>query len=213
MERSLADVVTLVEEGVTIQEKVIARFASDVLGALIYLQNMGIAHRDLRSDNLLLNKDGVLKLADFSNALKVTPQSPTCSGVVGVIYWQAPEVWRGSYNPLKADVWSLGATVWEMAQAEPPFHDAEDASGLRDRWPSLRQPEIYTRSFHDFLHLCSNPVPNRPDPEPLLSTPFIRSAAKRSAVVQLLAECKSIEDALRAQEPEGGSDSQGTISE
>jgi Protein kinase domain len=82
MERSLADMVTLVDEGIFIPEKVIARFAGDVskssyllffflayfffrlqiVLALIYLQKLGIAHRDLRSDNLLLNKDGVLKI-------------------------------------------------------------------------------------------------------------------------------------------------------
>jgi len=171
---------------------------------------MGIAHRDLRSDNLLLNKDGVLKIADFSNAAKVTPESPTCSDIVGVFYWQAPEVRTGSYNPLKADVWSLGATVWEMAQAEPPFTDAQGANDLGDRWPSLRQPEIYSRSFHDFLLLCSHPVTSRPDPEALVTTPFIRSASKRAAVVQLLAQCKSIEENLPRRE---SSDSQGTVSQ
>lgn len=79
--------------------------------ALSYLHGLGIAHRDVRSDNLLLNRDGVLKignscispltgklrdlrldLADFSNAVIVTPESPMCTGIVGVIYWQAPEV-------------------------------------------------------------------------------------------------------------------------
>lgn len=81
MERSLADVVGLVEEGLVVQEKVIARFASDVsysiglfkhlltsiqiVVALVYLQKLGIAHRDLRSDNMLLNKEGMLKLGAF----------------------------------------------------------------------------------------------------------------------------------------------------
>lgn len=135
MERSLADVVALVEEGhlERLDEKAIARFAFDVspdfpllfcgkiddfapffqiAQALSYLHGLGIAHRDVRSDNLLLNRDGVLKIgksflfpllvwriwmltldsADFSNAVTVTPESPTCTGAVGVIYWQAPEV-------------------------------------------------------------------------------------------------------------------------
>jgi len=82
-----------------------------VLLALEYLQKQHIAHRDVRSDNLLLNKDGVLKigllyhlrlflrlininiqllinLADFSNAVQVTPEAPVCTGAAGVIYWQ-----------------------------------------------------------------------------------------------------------------------------
>jgi Protein kinase domain. len=80
-----------------------------VLLALEYLQKQHIAHRDVRSDNLLLNSHGVLKLsecflavncqngvlnvchpsADFSNAAQVTPAFPLHSEPVGVIYWQA----------------------------------------------------------------------------------------------------------------------------
>ena len=163
----------------------------------------------MRSDNLLLNRDGVLKigeflpwpvdcrrklgslrltLADFSNAVTITPESPTCTGVVGVIYWQAPEVrayvhcfspfspyrfssilyfiislYSGTYSPTKADVWSLGATVWEMAESAPPFHDAVSAGDLRDRWPPLTRAGDFSRSLHDFLVLCSNPIAARPD--------------------------------------------------
>ena len=65
-----------------------------------------------------------------------------------------------AYNPTKADVWSLGATVWEMAESTPPFHDAGD---LRDRWPPLTRAKEFSRSLHDFLTLCSNPVASRPD--------------------------------------------------
>ena len=77
--------------------------------ALEFLQKRRIAHRDVRSDNLLLNKNGVLKigpcvsyiviiscwtdwlvvdLADFSNAVRVTSEAPECTGAAGVIYWQ-----------------------------------------------------------------------------------------------------------------------------
>ncbi|KAJ7607403.1 hypothetical protein FB45DRAFT_1135466 [Roridomyces roridus] len=122
MERSLADVVGLVDAGLRIQEpRVLARFASDMLQALDYLQKHGIAHRDLRSDNLLLNSQGVLKLTDFSNAVLVTPEEPLATEPAGVLFWQAPEVRSGSYDPLKIDVWSVGATIWELAEANPPF--------------------------------------------------------------------------------------------
>ena len=159
-----------------------------VLSALDYLQSRGIAHRDVRSDNLLVNREGVVKLADFSNAVQVTQLNPMVSGAAGVVYWQAPEIRkyvfavassqhasadtqrrRGTYNALKVDVWSLGATVWEMAEAEPPFSDVTDPRQLGSELPGLRQPEIYSRSFHDFLQLCSRPSSSRLDPHDLLN--------------------------------------------
>jgi len=193
MERSLADVVGLVEGGLMVQERMIARFASDVLLALDYLQAQGIAHRDLRSDNLLLNMAGALKIADFSSAVRVTADLPIRSDVVGVIYWQAPEMRIAPYNALKVDVWSLGATVWEMAQAKPPFADIRQ---IGDQWPPLSQPEIYSRSFHEFLRLCSLPASSRPNPASLSDTAFIRNACGRPVIIQLLSQCRAIEERM-----------------
>lgn len=79
-------------------------------------------------------------------------------------------------------MWSLGATVWELAQAEPPFSNTTDPGQMADRWPPLLQPEIYSRSFHDFLHLCSQPSSSRPTPDELLKV----SATLRDSVFRQL---------------------------
>ncbi|KAJ7270952.1 kinase-like domain-containing protein [Mycena rebaudengoi] len=200
MERSLADMVGLVEEGLRLQDpRIIARFASDMLQALVFLQKHRIAHRDLRSDNLLLNGEGVLKLTDFSNAVQVQPDSPRCSDPVGVPYWQAPEVRSGSYDALKVDVWSVGATVWELAEARPPFSDTEPPEPA-ERWPPVSEPALYPPAFHEFLKMCSEPAEGRVGPGALLETPFIQRACGRPVIVQLLARCMAIEQALQ----EGG---------
>ncbi|KZT68071.1 kinase-like protein [Daedalea quercina L-15889] len=209
MERSLADMLLLIDEGIVIEEKPIALFASDVLHGLSYLQKLGIAHRDLRSDNLLVNSAGVAKIVDFSAAVQVLKDEPSRTDTAGIIYWQAPEVRTPPYNALKVDVWSLGATVWEMAQAEPPFSDVQDPRLIPHRWPSLHQAEIYSRSFHDFLHLCSQPSSLRPDPDELLKTPFIRNASGRTAILKLLSECKAIENRASRRHSSG---SNGTVS-
>ncbi|KAJ7701561.1 kinase-like domain-containing protein [Mycena rosella] len=196
MERSLADVVGLVEEGLRLQEpRIMARFASDMLHALDYLQKHNIAHRDLRSDNLLLNSEGVLKLTDFSNALLVTPETPLSTDPVGVVYWQAPEVRSGAYDPLKIDVWSVGATVWELAEAAPPFSDTQQPA---ERWPPVSDPALYAPAFHEFLRQCSEPAASRPTPGALLQTPFLQKACGRPVIMQLLARCMAIEHALQA---------------
>jgi len=84
--------------------------------------------------------------------------------------------YSGVYNPTKADIWSLGATVWEMAESTPPFHEAVSAGDLRDRWPPLTRAKEFSRSLHDFLTLCSNPVASRPDVSVLAQVSFSLSS-------------------------------------
>nr|GAT58073.1 STE/STE20/PAKA protein kinase [Mycena chlorophos] len=200
MERSLADVVGLADQGLRLQEpRIIARFASDMLLAIDYLQRHQIAHRDLRSDNLLLNSEGVLKLTDFSNAVLVTPDEPMSTEQVGVMYWQAPEVLSGAYDPLKIDVWSVGATVWELAEANPPFADTDQPE---DRWPPLSNPSIYPPAFHEFLTSCSEPAASRPSAGELLKSPLLTKACGRPVIVQLLSRCMAIEQVLQGDMPD-----------
>ncbi|KAJ7270969.1 hypothetical protein C8J57DRAFT_1468164 [Mycena rebaudengoi] len=104
-----------------------------MLQALGFLYNHRIAHRDLRSDNLLLNGEGVLKLIDSSNAAqsRQAARTPCLSRTGGHC---------GSYDALDVDVWSVGATVWEIAEVRPPFSDTERPTHLIQR--ARRRPVI-----------------------------------------------------------------------
>ena len=203
-----------------LQDRTMARLASDVrhylvavrsiltrlqlLKGLDYLQKHNIAHRDIRSDNLLLNKAGVLKISTHipnpssiastltcfcSRFRQCCPSDPSesrqdrhgrCSILAGQCFCsfhdlaelipisvisQAPEIRDGPYNALKVDVWSVGATVWEMAETQPPF---SDTNIFADRWPKVKRPELHSPAFHEFLHLCSEPAATRPGPSDLL---------------------------------------------
>ncbi|KDQ16944.1 hypothetical protein BOTBODRAFT_30328 [Botryobasidium botryosum FD-172 SS1] len=199
MERSLADLLALVMDGLVIDEMDAARLASDAAHGLAYLQSLNIAHRDVRSDNLLLSKDGFLKLADFSHAIHVSPPRSKRLSMLSVPpYWMAPEMRNGQpYDAHLVDVWGLGATVWELIEGSPPFVEIEDPQQFGDRWPEFSMAESYSLALHHFLRLCSEPVATRPRSSELLQSPFIRTAGPRRNIVQLLAKARQIEQDLQ----------------
>ena len=110
---------------------------------------------DIKSDNILVNSKGEVKLSDFGFATVVTSMNAERTSKVGTPFWMAPELIQGEGYTNKVDVWSLGITALEMADGEPPhFHDPPlKAMRMIHSGPSptLRQPRNWTASFVDFL--------------------------------------------------------------
>jgi cell division control protein CDC15 len=72
-------------------EDLVAIYVLQVLQGLDYLHNQGVIHRDIKGGNILTTKDGVVKLADFGVATKLS-DSENHNSVVGTPFWMAPEV-------------------------------------------------------------------------------------------------------------------------
>ena len=93
----------------------IAYVCRESLMALAFLHRQHRLHRDIKSDNILVNKEGVVKIADFGFAINLTEEHNKRRSVVGTPYWMAPELIRGLEYDAKVDVWSMGITALEMA--------------------------------------------------------------------------------------------------
>uniref|UniRef100_A0A3Q3GUB8 non-specific serine/threonine protein kinase n=1 Tax=Kryptolebias marmoratus TaxID=37003 RepID=A0A3Q3GUB8_KRYMA len=98
------------------------------LEALVYLHENKVIHRDLKAGNILLSLDGDVKLADFGVSAKNTNSLQRRDSFIGTPYWMAPEVVMCETSKdrpydYKADIWSLGVTLIELAQIEPPNHE------------------------------------------------------------------------------------------
>lgn len=101
-----------------------------ILG-LEYLHKHGVIHRDIKGANVLVDNNGVCKLADFGSSKKLNEflQKEDFRTLIGTVNWMAPEVilmtGHGRFNEIKiirfADIWSIGCTIIEMATAKPPW--------------------------------------------------------------------------------------------
>ncbi|MFN7924645.1 MAG: serine/threonine-protein kinase [Bryobacteraceae bacterium] len=93
-----------------------------VLNALEYAHSMGVVHRDLKPANIMITPQGTVKLTDFGIARMGTDQKLTRTGVaMGSLYYMSPEQIQGKEADHRADLYSLGATLYELATGQRPF--------------------------------------------------------------------------------------------
>lgn len=102
-------------------EPAIAYMCKNILQGLAFMHSQHRLHRDIKSDNILIDLEGNVKIADFGFAINLTSEASKRTSVVGTPYWMAPELIRGQEYDFKVDLWSLGITAIEMAEGEPPL--------------------------------------------------------------------------------------------
>jgi len=175
----------------------IALVCRETLLGLCYLHSYHRIHRDIKSDNLLLNTTGEIKLADFGYAAQLTEGKSKRQTIVGTPYWMAPELIRGHEYTAKVDIWSLGIMIMEMAEGEPPYMEFPPLRALflitTKGIPGLKEPNNWPADFKEFARLCLEIEPEtRQDAKILLEHSFIKSSANPSEIGKLIAESKRI---------------------
>lgn len=103
-------------------ENVCKYILRQTLLGLQYLHARHIIHRDIKSDNILIDRAGQVKLADFGYSAQLTMERDARSSKVGTVCWMAPELIKGERRyDTKIDVWSFGIFAVELANGDPPY--------------------------------------------------------------------------------------------
>ncbi|MFD7740729.1 serine/threonine-protein kinase [Streptomyces sp. MJM8645] len=110
-----------------------ARVAEALLGALDAAHRAGVVHRDVKPANVLLAADGSVLLADFGIAVAQTdPRLTPTTLVIGSPGYMAPERWQGADSDGRADLFSLGVTLYEALEGVLPFRPENPIAALTE---------------------------------------------------------------------------------
>lgn len=182
-------------------EPQIAYVCKYLVEALVYIHEHKVIHRDLKAGNVLLTMDGGVKLADFGVSAKNKNTYDKRGTFIGTPYWLAPEVilcetFIDAKYDYKADVWSLGISLIEFAQMDPPNHDVSPVRVIlkiqKADPPRLDYPSKYSKEFNDFISKCLVKDPSlRPTAPELLKHPFISRDLDSKPIRDLLLEYKA----------------------
>ena len=124
-----------------------------------------IIHRDIKPQNIIISKEGKVKVTDFGIA-KASTSNTITSNVMGSVHYTSPEQARGGYSDEKSDVYSLGVTLYEMLTGKVPF-DGETTVAvalqhIQDPFPSPREvvPDL-PYSVEQIVLKCCEKSPDR----------------------------------------------------
>ena len=96
-------------------------FATQIARALDHAHSRGIIHRDIKPHNIMLLKDGSVKVADFGIARVTSAQNTLTREALGSVHYISPEQAKGAHVDCRSDLYSLGVVMYEMLTGQPPF--------------------------------------------------------------------------------------------
>jgi len=144
----------------TVSQKAVADIGRQAAEALDYAHRQGVIHRDVKPGNLLLDQQGTVWLSDFGLARDMDGEDLTATGaILGTHRYMAPECFRGEADA-RSDVYSLGATLFELIAQQPAFETDDSPWDRRPRSLRCLVPGI-SRDLETIIARALDPDPQR----------------------------------------------------
>ncbi|KAG0241068.1 hypothetical protein BGW41_006405 [Actinomortierella wolfii] len=123
-------------------EDVVRFWICELASAVTHLHSLGIVHRDIKPDNVLLDEHGHVHLTDFNIGCKLTPEKPVLTSQSGTVAYMAPEVFKGSGYGVAVDWWAVGILFYEALYQKRPFQ-TENIADLKKaiQYQTIEYPE------------------------------------------------------------------------
>ncbi|CZT42787.1 related to serine/threonine-specific protein kinase [Rhynchosporium secalis] len=188
----------LLNHGALPVEKVQKVF-TQLAGAVTYVHNSQCVHRDLKLENILLDKNENVKLCDFGFTREYEGKASYLQTFCGTICYSAPEMLKGEkYAGEKVDVWSLGVILYALLSGELPFDEDDDnLTRTKILTTEPKWPEHFTPDARSLIGLLLSKRPLlRPSLTDILAHPFLADNAPTQQVILKLQQAPPFTTAL-----------------
>ncbi|NXF36601.1 NEK1 kinase, partial [Nyctibius bracteatus] len=179
------------QKGILFSEDQILDWFVQICLALKHIHDRKILHRDIKSQNIFLTKDGTIQLGDFGIARVLNSTAELARTCIGTPYYLSPEICQNKPYNNKSDIWALGCVLYEMCTLKHAF-EAGNMKNLVLKIISGPFPPISMHYSYDLRNLLSqlfkrNPR-NRPSINSILEKNFIAKRVEKFLTPQLIAE-------------------------
>ncbi|XP_050538049.1 mitogen-activated protein kinase kinase kinase 13-A isoform X2 [Daktulosphaira vitifoliae] len=155
----------LLRDGEEIPPVRLVSWAKQIASGMHYLHVNKIIHRDLKSPNVLIGQQEMVKISDFGTSREWNEISTKMS-FAGTVAWMAPEIIRNEPCSEKVDIWSYGVVLWELMTCETPYRDVDSSAiiwGVGSNSLHLPIPSSCPDGFRLLIKQCWAAKPrNRP---------------------------------------------------
>ena len=165
-----------------IEEDFALYILKQVLDGLRFIHSNFRIHRDIKSDNILMDFNGSVKIGDLGLAAQLTTDAQIRKTLAGTICWIAPEIMEEESYDMKVDIWAFGILCIELIDGEPPFFRNPLKTIIRNTLSGsiqIKNKDYVSREFIKMVDLCLqiNPI-TRATSKELLELPIFQNITK-----------------------------------